>query len=157
QAARRAGEDAGLDIASRDSCTVGGIVACDAGGARALRHGTARARVAGLEAVLADGSVVSRLRGLAKDNAGDDLTALLVGSEGTLGIITRVRWRLEPLLSARAATFVPLRSALQATELLAALRSSAPSLDSCEFMLDESLQLVLDHQRRASPVRARAP
>ena len=52
------GEDAGLDFAARDSCTVGGLAACDAGGARALRHGTARARVAGLEAVLADGSVI---------------------------------------------------------------------------------------------------
>src|SRR5262249_55607537 len=76
--------------------------------------------------------------------------------EGTLGIITRVRWRLEPSLRARTATFVPLRSALEAAELLTALRTAAPSLDSCEFMLDESLQLVLDHQRRSSPVK-RAP
>ena len=90
----RTGEDAALDFAARDSCTVGGVVACDAGGARALRYGTARAHVAGLEAVLADGSVVSRLAGLSKDNAGYDLPALLVGSEGTLGVITRVRWQL---------------------------------------------------------------
>jgi len=79
--ARRAGEDAALDFAARDSCMIGGVVACDAGGARALAHGTARAHVAGLEAVLADGSVVSRLAGLTKDNAGYDLVALLVGSE----------------------------------------------------------------------------
>src|SRR5690349_18141679 len=72
-AARDASLDVGLDLGARDSCTVGGIVACDAGGARALRHGTARRRVAGLEAVMADGSVISRLTGLTKDNAGYDL------------------------------------------------------------------------------------
>ena len=155
--ARAAGEDAGLDFAARDSCTIGGVVACDAGGARALRHGTARAHVAGLEAVLADGSVISRLAGLSKDNAGYDLPALLVGSEGTLGIITRVRWKLAPLLSARVAALVPLGSAMQAAELLAALRNHAPSLDSCDFFLDQGLQLVLDHQRRSSPLRTRAP
>src|ERR1700722_14475875 len=156
-AARAEGEDAALDFAARDSCTVGGLVACDAGGARALRHGTARAHVAGLEAVLADGSVISRLAGLTKDNAGYDLPMLLVGSEGTLGIITRVRWKLEPLLSARVAALVPLGSAAEAADLFAALRAHAPSLDSCDFFLDEGLQLVLDHQRRESPLRTRAP
>ena len=108
EAARAAGQDAGLDFGARDSCTVGGVVACDAGGARALRHGTARAHVAGLEAVLADGSVFSRLSGLTKDNAGYDLPALLVGSEGTLGLITRIRWRLVPLLRSRVAVLVAL-------------------------------------------------
>jgi FAD/FMN-containing dehydrogenase len=155
--ARAAGFDAALDFGARDSCTVGGLVACDAGGARALRHGTARARVAGLEAVLADGSIVSRLAGLRKDNAGYDLPALLVGSEGTLGIITRVRWKLEPLLPARVAALVPLRSPGEASGLLVALRAHAPSLESCDFFLDEGLQLVLAHQRRASPLRERSP
>src|SRR6185312_9070212 len=106
EAAKSANQDAALDFGARDSCTVGGVVACNAGGARALRHGTARAHVVGLEAVLADGSVVSRLAGLTKDNAGYDLPELLVGSEGTLGIITRVRWKLAPLLSARVAALV---------------------------------------------------
>jgi len=156
-AARNAGEDAALDFAARDSATIGGVVACDAGGARALRHGTARAHVAGLEAVLADGSVVSRLAGLSKDNAGYDLPALLVGSEGTLAIITRVRWKLTRVLPARVAALVPLGSASEAAALLSALRSGAPSLESCDFFLDEGLGLVLEHQRRESPVRARAP
>jgi FAD/FMN-containing dehydrogenase len=156
-AARAAGQDAGLDFASRDSCTIGGAVACDAGGARALRYGTARARVAGLEAVLANGSTVTRLTGLTKDNAGYDLSALLVGSEGTLGIITRVRWRLVPALRSRAAVLVPLASAREAAQLLASLRANAPSLESCDFFLDVGLQLVLDHQRRRSPLRRRAP
>ena len=96
EAARAAGFEAGMDFAARDSATVGGLVACDAGGARALGHGTARARVAGLEAVLADGTVVDRMQGLLKDNAGYSLPALLMRNEGTLGMITRVRWRLAP-------------------------------------------------------------
>ncbi len=155
-AARGAGQDATLDFGARDSCTVGGVVACDAGGARALRHGTARAHVAGLEAVLADGSILSRLAGLTKDNAGYDLPALLVGSEGTLGIITRVRWKLAPLLHSRVAALVPLDRAGQAVDLLASLRTHAPSLESCDFFLDDGLQLVLEHQRRESPLRSRA-
>jgi FAD/FMN-containing dehydrogenase len=156
-AARAAHLDAGLDFGARDSCTVGGVVACDAGGARALRHGTARAHVAGLEAVLADGSVISRLSGLTKDNAGYDLPALLVGSEGTLGIITRVRWRLVPAARSRVAVLVGLATASEAAELLAILRAQAPSLESCDFFLDDGLALVLEHQRRQSPVRERAP
>ncbi|MBV9916246.1 MAG: FAD-binding oxidoreductase [Solirubrobacterales bacterium] len=156
-AARAAHLDAGLDFGARDSCTVGGVVACDAGGARALRHGTARAHVAGLEAVLADGSVISRLSGLTKDNAGYDLPALLVGSEGTLGIITRVRWRLVPAARSRVAVLVGLATASEAAELLATLRAQAPSLESCDFFLDDGLALVLEHQRRESPVRTRTP
>lgn len=156
-AARAEGMDAGLDFAARDGATLGGIVACDAGGARALRYGTARARVAGLEAVLADGSIVSRLAGLIKDNAGYDLGALLVGSEGTLGVITRVRWRLVAALPARVAALIPLGTSGEAAELLAVLRAEAPSLESCDFFLDDGLELVLAHQRRPSPFRIRAP
>jgi FAD/FMN-containing dehydrogenase len=157
RAARAAGQDAGLDFGARDSATLGGVAACDAGGPRALRYGTARARVAGVEAVLADGSTVSRLTGLTKDNAGYDLTGLLVGSEGTLGIITRVRWRLVPALRFRVAVLVALGSAGAAAELLASLREHAPSLESCDFFLDEGLEIVLRHQRRPAPVRRRAP
>lgn len=156
-AARAAGFEAGVDFAARDSCTVGGMVACDAGGARALRHGTARARVAGIEAVLADGTVVSRMAGLAKDNAGYALPALLIGSEGTLGVVTRVLWRLVPRLDARVVAVVPVASASAAAGLLAALRAEAPSLESCDFFLDEGLSLVLEHRRRSSPFTARAP
>ena len=155
-ACRAAGQDAGLDFAARDSATVGGIVACDAGGARALRYGTARARVAGLEAVLADGSVVSRLSGLTKDNAGYDLGALLVGSEGTLAVITAVRWRTVARLDARVTALIGVDDIPAAAELLARLRAHAPSLESCEFFLDEGLELVLAHQRRSSPL-PRAP
>ena len=107
--------------------------------------------------MLADGSVVSRLAGLTKDNAGYDLPELLVGSEGTLGVITRVRWKLAPLLSSRVAALVPLQTAQQAAQLLATLRANAPSLESCDFFLDEGLELVLEHQQRESPVKDRSP
>ncbi|MEA2145832.1 MAG: hypothetical protein QOG59_1419 [Solirubrobacteraceae bacterium] len=156
-AARGAGQDAGLDFAARDTCTVGGVAACDAGGARALRHGTARARVAGLEVVLANGETIDRMTGLTKDNAGYDLPALLVGSEGTLGVITAVRWRLVAHLPARATALVPLPGAHAAIDLLAALKTHAPSLESCDFFLQSGLELVLAHQRRTSPLAHPAP
>jgi FAD/FMN-containing dehydrogenase len=155
--ARAAGLDAGVDFGARDSATLGGLVACDAGGIRALRHGTVRARVAGLEAVLADGSVVRRMSGLLKDNAGYDLPALLVGSEGTLGIVTAVRWRLVPRRDARALALVPLGSLGEAAPLLRAVRPRMPSLDACEFMTDDGLGLVLDHLGLPAPVEPGAP
>jgi FAD/FMN-containing dehydrogenase len=155
--ARAAALDAGLDFGARDSATLGGIVSADAGGSRAVRYGTARSRVAGLEAVLPNGDVVRRLGGLLKDNAGYDLPALLVGSEGTLGIVTRVRWRLVPQLAARVAALIPLPSAERAAELFGVLRSRLDSLDAIDFMLDDGLQLVLDHLRLPAPVPERAP
>jgi FAD/FMN-containing dehydrogenase len=157
QHARAAGLDAGLDFAARDTATVGGVVATNAGGARALRHGTARARVAGMEAVLADGGVVRRLEGLLKDNAGYDLPSLIVGSEGTLAVITRVRWRLVPALRARVAALVPLQSVEEAADLLGVLRTSLPSLEAAEFFLQDGLQLVLDHLGVSSPLPEPAP
>src|SRR3954447_5744224 len=155
--ARAAGLDVGLDLGARDSATIGGIVATNAGGARALRYGTARARVAGLEAVLAGGGRVSRMGGLLKDNAGYDLPALLVGSEGTLGVITAVRWRLVPLLPARVAALVGVRSVAAAAALLGVLRTRVPSLEAAEFFLDDGLSLVLDYLHAVSPVADRTP
>src|SRR5919201_2024806 len=152
-----AGLDPGIDFAARDTATVGGLVAVDAGGARALRHGTMRARVAGLEAVLASGAVIDRRSGLLKDNAGYDLTAVLVGSEGTLGVVTRVRIRLVPRQPARGAALVPLASLEEAVDLLAALRRGAPSLEAADFFLDDGLELVLAHLRLPPPVEPRAP
>ena len=92
--ARHAGWEYGVDLAARDSATVGGTLATNAGGIRVCRYGMTRAQVSGIEAVLPDGSVVEHLRGLPKDNTGYDLAGLLVGSEGTLGVITAARLRL---------------------------------------------------------------
>ena len=88
-AATGAGLAFGVDLAARDSATVGGMVATNAGGLRMLRYGGMRAQMAGVEAVLADGRVLSHLGGLAKDNTGYDLAGLLAGSEGTLAVVTR--------------------------------------------------------------------
>jgi FAD/FMN-containing dehydrogenase len=97
------------------------------------------------------------MAGLAKDNAGYALPGLLIGSEGTLGVVTEVLWRLVPRYDARVVALVPLPSVDAAAELLAALRAHAPSLESCDFFLDDGLSLVLEHQRRSSPFAERAP
>jgi FAD/FMN-containing dehydrogenase len=155
--AREAGLDAGVDLGARDSATAGGLVATDAGGTHAVRHGTVRARVAGLQAVLADGTIVDR-PALLKDNAGYDLPALLIGSEGTLGVITGVRWRLVALLPSRVAALVPLASLEDAAALLATVRPRlASSLNAVDFFMDEGLQLVLDHLDLPAPVPERSP
>ncbi len=152
-AARAAGLEPGLDFASRDSATVGGAVSTDAGGLLAVSHGTARARVAGLEAVLGDGTIVSRMQGLLKDNAGLNLPALLVGSEGTLGLITAVRWKLVAHLRERVTALVPLDTVDGAVALLEALRVDAPSLEAAEVVLPAGLALVCAHLGVSSPVR----
>lgn len=94
QLAARHGLVYGVDLAARDSATIGGTVATNAGGIRVCKYGMTRSQVEGVEAVLADGAVVRRMSGLAKDNTGFDLGGLLTGSEGTLGVITAVRVRL---------------------------------------------------------------
>jgi FAD/FMN-containing dehydrogenase len=149
--AREHGWDAGLDLGARDSATVGGIVACDAGGTRAIRYGTARARVGGIEAVLADGTRVSRMNGLLKDNAGLSLEALLVGSEGILGVITEVLWRLVPSPGELTAALVPLSSVPAAVELTARLRESVRTLEALELMTATAMDLSLAYLGASSP------
>ena len=101
RAVRSAGWAYGVDLASRDSATVGGTVATNAGGTHVLRYGDTRAQVLGVEAVLGTGSVISHLGGLVKDNTGYDLPGLLCGSEGTLAVVTAARLRLVPAPSCR--------------------------------------------------------
>ncbi len=149
--ARAAGLDSGVDLAARDSATLGGIAATNAGGERVLRHGMTRGQVAGLEAVLADGRVVRRLTGLPKDNVGYDLPALFVGSEGTLGVITRVQLRLVGLPSARTTALIALADVTSAVELLARLRAAVGSLDAVELMFDDGIDLVRGHQGLPPP------
>jgi FAD/FMN-containing dehydrogenase len=145
------GLDVGVDLAARSAATVGGLVATNAGGIRVVRYGSMREQLTGIEAVLADGSVVQRLVGLAKDNTGYDLTQLLAGSEGTLAIITKVRLRLVPLLPARAVALVAVDGVEGALELLAAARAGLPSLSAAELFLAEGLALVRSHGRLAPP------
>lgn len=96
EAARAAGLFFPLDLGARGSATVGGTISTNAGGLRVLRYGMMREMVLGLEAVLADGTVVSSMRPLIKNNTGLDLKQLFLGTEGTLGIVTRAVLRLRP-------------------------------------------------------------
>ena len=155
--ARAHGLDVGVDLAARDSATIGGLVATDAGGLHVLRHGSMRAQVAGAEAVLADGSVVSRLGGLQKDNTGYDLVSLLCGSEGTLGILTRVRLRLVAQRAARAVALIALPGVQAAVDLLPGLRRSLPDLAAAELFLAEGLALVRAHTGLPAPFPTEHP
>ncbi|HKT06125.1 MAG TPA: FAD-binding oxidoreductase [Rugosimonospora sp.] len=153
QHARAAGFDFGVDLAARSSATLGGLTATNAGGIRVLRYGSMRAQLAGVEAVLADGTVVSHLTGLAKDNTGYDLTQLLAGSEGTLAVVTRVRLRLVPLLPSRTVALVGLAGTDEALALLAAARAGATTLAAAELFFAGGLELVCAHARLQPPFR----
>lgn len=148
---RAAGLDFGVDFAARDGATVGGMIATNAGGERVLRYGTTRANVVGVEAVLADGSVVSRLGGLPKDNTGFELP--FTASEGTLGVITAARLRLVPLLEHRATALLGLPGVPAALAALAVLRT-LDSLEMAEFFLPAGLRLVREHTGLPAPTRA---
>ncbi|MGH2698494.1 MAG: FAD-binding oxidoreductase [Actinomycetota bacterium] len=143
--ARGSGFEFPVDHAARDSATVGGMVATNAGGVRVLRYGTARANVVGLEAVLANGQIIRRMSGLVKDNVGYDLPGLLVGSEGTLGVITKARLRLVPALPQRTTALVAVDSTNAALDLFARLRAGVPSLEAVEIFYRNGLELVREH------------
>jgi FAD/FMN-containing dehydrogenase len=151
QAAAAAGLQAGLDLAARDSATVGGLAACNAGGLQAVRYGTARRRIAGLEVVFADGAVVSRMAGLRKDNAGYDLASLLIGSEGTLGVITQVLWSMVPRPSDHALALVAVGSAGEAVDAARTLLPRLPSLELLELLDEQSIRIALRHLSSTAP------
>lgn len=138
--AAAAGQLYGVDLAARDSATVGGTVATNAGGIRVVRYGDTRTQVAGVQAVLADGSVISHLGGLRKDNTGYDLAGLLSGSEGTLGVLTAVRLRLHPAPAPGVVTLVGCASVQDAVELL--VPAGEAGLRAAELMLAEGMGLV---------------
>jgi FAD/FMN-containing dehydrogenase len=153
--ARSAGFAFAVDHGARSAATVGGMVATNAGGVHVVRYGTMRAQVAGLEAVLADGSVLRRLTGLIKDNAGYDLPSLLVGSEGTLAVVTRARLRLVPALGERATAMLAVGSVAAAMEVFAGLRSRVASLEAAELLLDGGLAVVEAEGLGSSPFAER--
>jgi len=150
--ARAAGLDFGVDLAARDSATVGGMFATNAGGIRVIRHGSMREQVAGAEAALMDGRVISRLDGLAKDSTGYDLGHLLAGSEGTLAVLTRLRLRLVTAEPDRAVALIAVRGAAEAVELLAALRAELPGVSAAELCFPPGLALVARHLGVAVPL-----
>jgi len=152
--ARSSDVEFGVDLAARESATVGGLVATNAGGIRVLRYGSMRAQVVGLEAVLADGSVMSRMAGLAKDGTGYDLVGLLSGSEGTLAVVTAARLRLWPRLTSRAVALLAFDSTASAVSVLPALRASLPSLSAAELFYSSGLSLVRKHRGLPAPFPA---
>ncbi|MGE5594653.1 MAG: FAD-binding oxidoreductase, partial [Hyphomicrobiales bacterium] len=147
----------GVDMASRGSATVGGMVATNAGGMHVLRYGSMRSQVLGLEAVLADGSVVSRMSGLAKDQAGYDLVPLLCGSEGTLAIVTRTLLRLVPREPYAAVVLLGLANLDQALLAVATARRSVPGLQAAEVFFGDGLELVCEHAQLSPPFATRPP
>lgn len=155
--AAAAGRDYPVDFAARDSATVGGMVATNAGGIRVLRYGPTRRQVLGIEAVTVDGLVVSRMSGLVKDNAGYDLAALLTGSEGTLAVITQVRFRLVPRRRHRVVALLAVPDVAAAQRVLARVRAAAPSLEAAEVFFATGLELVQRHAGGAAPFAVSYP
>jgi FAD/FMN-containing dehydrogenase len=152
--AAAAGLAVGVDLAARASATIGGMVATNAGGLSFLRHGGMRRQVVGLEAVLGDGSIVAPLRGLAKDNTGYDLTGLLCGSEGTLGIVTRVRLQLVQPPAERSTALVPVPDLAAAVGLVASAHRAGLQVEAAEGFFDDGLLLVCRHLGLARPTPA---
>jgi FAD/FMN-containing dehydrogenase len=150
--AASAGLAFGIDLGARDSATVGGMVATNAGGIHVLRHGAMRAQVVGVEAVLGTGAVVSRLAGLVKDNTGYDLAQVLCGSEGTLGIVTAARLRLVAPPGEVVTALVGIASVAAAVDAAAALRRSVAGLAALELMDGPSLRVVAAHLAAPPPV-----
>ncbi|MEJ5254920.1 MAG: FAD-binding oxidoreductase [Acidimicrobiales bacterium] len=142
--ARAAGLQYAVDLAARDSATVGGTIATNAGGLHLIRWGGTREQLAGIEAVLADGSVVRHLAGLAKDNTGYDLARLLCGSEGTLGIVASARLRLVPRPPERVVALVGFDGLRAAVGAVAAVRRDVPCLDAAEVFFEDGLALVCE-------------
>lgn len=140
EAAQKAAAEAGfllpIDLGARGSCQVGGNIATNAGGIRVLRHGVTRDNILGLEAVLADGTVVSSMNRLRKNNTGYDLKQLFIGSEGTLGVITRAVIRLRPLPSGKATALVALSHYDHAVALLRRAQAGLVGLSAFEIMWD---------------------
>jgi FAD/FMN-containing dehydrogenase len=140
-----------LDIGSRGTCQIGGNLSTNAGGNRVLRYGMARALVLGLEAVLADGTIISSMNQMLKNNAGFDLKQLFIGSEGTLGIITRVVLRLVPKPRAMAVSLASFADYSQCELYLALARTHlGDALSAFEVMWP-------DFYTRAAARKAGAP
>ena len=163
QQVQQAAADAGwlypLRMGSEGSCTVGGNLATNAGGTQVLRYGNARELCLGLEAVTPQGAIWHGLHGLRKNNTGYDLRHLLIGSEGTLGVITAATLKLFPLPRTQVTAWVALPSAQMAVELLALARNRLDAgLTGFELMNATALQLVQRHfPQLRTPFASTAP
>jgi len=145
ESALAAGRRFPLTLGAKGSATVGGLVSTNAGGTQVLRFGTMRSLVAGVEAVLPDGSVHDGLAALKKDNRGYDLNQLLIGAEGTLGIVTAAILRLVPAVAARAVAWIGVESPRDALALLRAMEAKTDAVESFEIVPARALEMVLEH------------
>jgi len=144
EAAHAAGRHFPLSLASEGSATIGGLVSTNAGGTAVLRYGPMRDLVLGLEAVLPDGRIWNGLKRLRKDNTGYDLKQLLIGAEGTLGIVTAASLKLFPILPSRATAMVGLSSPHAAIALLAlAKEQTGGAVEAFELMGRLGVSLAL--------------
>jgi FAD/FMN-containing dehydrogenase len=147
-----------LDLGARGSCTIGGNVATNAGGINVLRYGMIRNSVLGLEAVLADGTVVSSMNQMLKNNTGYDLKQLFIGSEGTLGIITRVVVKLSPLPTSRQTALLATESFDDVVELLKGMQSDlAGTLSAYEVMWNDYFNAATRDGGHVSPMSREYP
>lgn len=145
-----------LDLAARGSCQIGGNLATNAGGTNVLRYGNARDLVLGLEVVLADGTLLSGLSRLRKDNTGYDLKQLFLGSEGTLGIITAAVLKLFPDPLHRRTALLAVSDASAACRLLGdARRRSGDLVESFEYISRAALDCVLSGFGKTDPFETR--
>jgi FAD/FMN-containing dehydrogenase len=145
---QNAASDAGfrfpLDLGARGSCAIGGNISTNAGGNEVIRYGMTRNLVLGLEVVLADGTVITSMNKMLKNNAGFDLKQLFIGSEGTLGVVTRAVLRLFPQPVTRFAALCALNNLGDVIKLLHHLQLNlAGGLSAFEVMWDDYFNLVL--------------
>ena len=153
QAAADAGRLLPISFGAQGSATIGGMIATNAGGISALRYGTARQLVLGLEAVLADGTRVRGLSGLRKDNAGWDWKQLLIGSEGTLGIVTAAVLKLVPLPAERTLAYVSVADPERALALLEHVQDAmGEAVAAFELISGAAMELVVGHLGGRAPL-----
>ena len=150
--ARRAGLRYGVDLASRDSATIGGTIATNAGGTHVVSNGDTRRQVLGLEVVLADGTRRHGLDGMPKASLGPDPLQLMVGSEGTLGVITAARLELVP-----GEIGSPMVVLVAVNALREGLGFLGPDVRAIEFFDRACLEVVIDHRGLARPLVSDAP
>ena len=152
EAAAKVGRRFPLSLASEGSCTIGGLISTNAGGVAVLRYGTMRQLVLGLEAVLPNGEVWNGLKRLRKDNTGYDLKQLLIGAEGTLGVVTAAALKLFPVLASRSVAMAGVESPGAAVALLARAKDvSGGAVESFELIGAFGMDLALRHILGARP------
>jgi len=158
EAAAAQGLQFGVDLGARGSCQIGGNIATNAGGNGVLQFGTMREQTLGLEVVLADGRVLPMLRPMLKNNTGYDLKHFFIGSEGTLGVITRAVLRLHPAARARVGALVALVDFEAALDLLGRLRARFPhALAAYELMWRDFVETSLEWQNLREPFESAHP